>query len=388
MNVVVLGAGYAGVTLVRKLEQSLPADVEIRLVDERETHLVQHLLHRAVRDPSLGDRLTIPVAELCDRATVRQAHVTDVDPDRGRVELADGSLDYDVGAVCLGARTAFYDLPGVEEHALSLKRLSDAERIHAQFQPVREQGGRVVVGGAGLSGIQLAGELAEMAGRDDGDGDDRTDADTPEILLVEQEETVAPSFPEPFQAAVAEELTSRGVELRTGASIQRVDETQVSLADGGHIAYDQLVWTGGITGPEPLSGSRPRVRGTLRLGQRTFGLGDAVQVIDANATAVPASAQTAISQAEIAATNVERLVDHERDESGFEPRLSRYVYDPRGWVVTVGDGTVAQVGSRVLRGSAARALKTTIGARYLGNVGDIADAIEFVRGSIGHEEKR
>jgi NADH dehydrogenase len=379
MNVVVLGAGYAGVALVRELEQSLPAAVEITLVDERETHLVQHLLHRAVRDPSLADRLAVPLEELCDRATVRQARVTDLDPDGGRVELADGSLEYDVGAVCLGARTAFYGLPGVEEHATPLKRLSDAERIHSEFGPVREQGGRVVVGGAGLSGIQLAGELAEMTGEDDGDGD------ATEILLVEQEATVAPSFPESFQTAVTEELQSRGVEIRTAASVESVDEAAVSLAGDDSIPYDQLVWTGGIAGPQSLSGSRPRVRGTLRLGERTFGLGDAVQVIDANGTAVPASAQTAIGQADVAATNVERLVEHAREGSGFEPRLSRYVYDPRGWVVTVGDGTVAQVGSRVLRGSAARALKTTIGAQYLGNVGDLSDAIEFVRNSVGHD---
>ncbi len=88
----------------------------------------------------------------------------------------DGSetLSYDVGAVCLGARTAFYGLPGVREHATPLKRLDDAHVIREQFHGLSD-GDRVVVGGAGLSGVQVAGELAEM----------REDSDI-EVLLLER----------------------------------------------------------------------------------------------------------------------------------------------------------------------------------------------------------
>ena len=83
MHVAVLGAGYAGVALARELERSLSDDVAITVVDERETHVVQHLIHRLVRYPSLQDELTVPVGELLDRATHRRARLTDVDPDAG-----------------------------------------------------------------------------------------------------------------------------------------------------------------------------------------------------------------------------------------------------------------------------------------------------------------
>lgn len=373
MHVAVLGAGYAGITLVRKLERTLPDSVELTLVDERDTHLVQHYLHRVVRNPELGDKLTVPLAECCRRATIRQATVEAIDPDTGVAELDDGTLEYDIGAVCLGAQTAYYDLPGLRSHGMALKRLADAQRIRETFLRVRENGGRVIVGGAGLSGIQIAGELAELA--------TGTDDAAVEILLVEQEPNVAPGFPSAFQEAVTEELQARDVEVRTETAVEAANEDTLSVADGSSLSYDQLIWTGGITGPAALSGSRPRVRSTLRLGQRTFGLGDAVSVVDDEGSPVPATAQTAVRQASVAAENMEALVSHDQEE-GFEPRLSRYVYDSPGWVVTVGDGTVAQVGARVVRGRPAKAIKTTVGVQHLAGVGAVEDAIEFAHDTL------
>ena len=375
MHVAVLGAGYAGVAAVKELETALPDGVDLTLVDERETHLVQHLIHRAVRKPDLADRLTIPLSELIDRATHRQARVTGIDPDAGEVDLDDGSLSYDVGVVCLGARTAFYGLPGIEEHATPLKRLSHAGQIRQEFDGV-PPGGRVVVGGAGLSGVQVAGELAAL-------GRDRNEP--PHVVLLEQEDRVAPAFPASFAAAVADELESRGVTVRTGATVAGADGDAVELETGERVGYDQLIWTGGITGGGAMTGERPTVRANLRQGERTFAAGDAARVIDADGQAVPASAQTAVRQAGVAATNAARVVEHQWDGTGFEPRLERYRFESLGWVVSVGDGTVARVGGSELRGSAARAVKTTVAAGYLGQLGDVESAAAFVREQFGHE---
>ncbi len=376
MHAAVLGAGYAGVALARKLERSLPDDVAITVVDERETHVVQHLIHRLVRYPSLQEELTVPVEELLGRATHRRARVTDVDPDAGEVTLEDGSLSYDVGAVCLGARTADYGIPGVEAYGTPLKRPRHAERIRAEFLEICESGGRAVVVGAGLSGIQVAGELADLA-RQQGTSDEV------EIRLLEGLGTVAPSFPANFQRAVAEELTERGVQVETGRTVEAVDDGTVSLASGEELAHDQLVWTAGITGSAATGGQRPQVRADLRLGERTFAVGDAARVVDANGEPAPASAQTAVRQADVAATNVERLLAHHRDGDDFRPRLERYRYDELGWLVSVGDGTVAQVGPSVLRGRAAKALKTTVGAGYLASVGAIEQASDLVWEEVG-----
>jgi NADH dehydrogenase len=376
MHVAVLGAGYAGVALARELERSLSDDVAITVVDERETHVVQHLIHRLVRYPSLQDELTVPVGELLDRATHRRGRLTDVDPDAGEVTLEEGSLSYDIGAVCLGARTADYGIPGVEEYGTPLKRPRHAEGIRSEFLDVCESGGRAVVVGAGLSGVQVAGELADLA-RQQGVSDNL------EIRLLEQFGTVAPAFPENFQRAVAEELTERGVDVETGRTVEAVAADAVSLEQGESVEYDQLVWTAGITGGDAMGGQRPQVRADLRLGERTFAVGDAARVVDANGEPAPASAQTAVRQADVAAENIERLLAYHRDGDGFRPRLERYRYDEPGWLVSVGDGTVAQVGPSVLRGKAAKALKTTVGAGYLASVGAIERASDLVWEEVG-----
>jgi NADH dehydrogenase len=379
MHVAVLGAGYAGITLARRLESTLPADVRLTVVDERDTHLVQHLVHRAIRDPALAEDLQIPLSELLTDAEHRRARVESVDTTTGRVELDDGdALSYDVGAVCLGARTNFHDLAGVREHGRPLKRVRHALAIRERFlercadpEPAADEPGRVVVGGAGTSGVQVAGELAELAA-------DRDAA--VEIRLLEQRETVVPSFPPGFQNAVRDALAARDVHVSTGAAIESADEAAVRLADGTAVDYDLFVWAGGITGGSAMDDSRPQVRATLRLDDRTFALGDAVQVVDADGMVAPATAQAAMNQAPVAATNVARLVDHDRSgDRGFEPRLRRYRHDPLGWLVSVGDDAVAQVGPTVLTGATASAIKSSVGLGYLGSMGRLSGAVEFVR---------
>jgi NADH dehydrogenase len=369
MRVAVLGAGYAGLTLARKLERTLPDDAELVVVDESDSHVVQHELHRVVRRPSLADEISVDLDAVLD-CELRRASVTAVDPDAGTATLGGGeTLSYDVGAVCLGARTAFYDLPGVRAHATPLKRLDHAREIRESFLAL--SGGRVVVGGAGLSGVQVAGELAALR--------DEEGTET-EVLLLEQEAEVAPTVPESFQTAVHDALLDAGVTVRTGESVTQADEDTLSLASGETIAYDQLVWTGGITGTEAMRDERPVVRADLRLGERTFAVGDAARVVDSDGEAVPASASAAIREARVAGSNIAALVDHLHDgRGGFEPRLTRYSFDVPGWLVSVGDDAVAKVGPTVLTGRPALALKTTVGAGYLGSVGAVENAVDLVR---------
>ena len=380
MHVVVLGAGYAGVTLTRKLESLLPNSVELTLVDESETHLVQHEVHRAIRRPSITDAIEIPLGSLFDRAELVTDRVVDVDTDRNHVSLESGeTLEYDYAGVCLGAETAYYGLPGLEAHGYPLKTVDDAEAIRQQALDVIDSGteARFVVGGAGLSGVQVAGELATLAAEEDA-------ADRIELLVVEQLESVAPAFPEAFQQAIETELTDRDVEIRTETSIKRATESAVEThhdptGDEQAVDYELFVWTGGIGGSSVMAGDRPVVRSDLRLTDSTFALGDAAKIVDADGEAVPASASAAIRSARVAADNIASLVEWELDgREGFEPRLSQFRFDAPGWIVSVGDGAVAQVGPKVVTGSAAKALKASVGAGYLTSVRAIRQATELV----------
>ncbi|WP_135820135.1 NAD(P)/FAD-dependent oxidoreductase [Halostella litorea] len=368
MQVAVFGGGYAGVALVRRLEDRLPEDVDILLVDDSGEHLVQHELHRVVRRPSLAEDITVPLTDVVDRAAVRRGRVTDVDPEENAATLSSGDrVEYDIGAVALGAETAFYGLPGVEEHATPLKRVEHAERIREDFLAALDAGGRAVVGGAGLSGVQLAGELAALAREEDADA---------EVTLLEQLDAVAPGFEPKFQRAVRDALEERGVDVRTGTPVASADADAVELDSGERLPYDAFAWTGGIRGPGALRGERPRVDGRLRVGGSTFVLGDAAQVVDADGEAVPASAQSAIREARTVAANVAALVAD--DDGLFEPRLEQFRFDSPGWLVSVGDGAVAQVGPSVVTGRAAVALKASVGAGYLSSVGAVRNAVDLV----------
>ncbi|WP_226481437.1 NAD(P)/FAD-dependent oxidoreductase [Natrinema amylolyticum] len=369
MHVVVLGAGYAGLTLTRLLEADLPEEAEITLVDESPDHLVQHELHRVIRRPELAAAITVGLPEVLERATVRVARVEEIDRDERVVSLSTGALSYDVAAICLGARTAYYGLEGVPEHGIPLKRLAHARRIRRRALEALRDDGRIVVGGAGLSGVQVAGELAALA---------REERGSASIEVLEQRERVAPGFSTDFGDAIARALEDDDIEIRTGTAVVGADESGIRLESGERLPSDLFVWTGGIRGPDALGGDRPAVDGDLRLDDHAFALGDAARVVDADGEAVPASAQAAVREARTAAENIERLVGARLDGvETFEPDLESFTFESPGWVVSVGDDAVATVGSQILTGRPAKALKASVGVGYLSGVGDAGNAAGF-----------
>lgn len=400
MRVAILGAGYAGLTLAQRLEGRLPADVDITLINDSDEHLVRHEVHRIIRRPDLADTITVPLDELLNGIDFREARVADVDPEAATVTLAGGDeVTYDYGAVCLGSETAYYDLPGVRDYGLPLKSVSDALAIRDAVVPICESGGRIVVGGAGLSGIQTAGEIAALASetRDDvpttseskrnplnsgGSPESASTAarDLPsdvEVVLLERLDTVAPTFPDRFSRVIRDELETRGVTVKTGTAVEQATDTEV-MTESDTIPYDAFIWTGGITGPRATGGSRPRVRADLRVSDSTFVVGDAARVVDADGEPVPASASAAIREARTVAGNLAKLIAHKSGSpDGFGPRLDPYRFDVPGWIVSVGDGAVAQIGPTVLTGAAAKATKATVGAGYLGSVRAVRRAVEL-----------
>jgi NADH dehydrogenase len=365
MRIVVCGAGYAGVTLAKQLERA--HESEIVLVDQHPYHLIQHELHRVIRKPELADVISLPLDSLFDRVDVRVERIEEIDREERVVRTDDGAIDYDYVAICLGAETNYYDLSGVETHSIPLKRLAHAERIRDAIDS--HPSGRAVVGGAGLSGVQVAGELAAL------DPEAR-------ITLIEQFDAVAPNFPPNFQAAVTDELEETGVEVRTGTTVERATGGAIETVAGERLTYDTFVWTGGIRGPATFKGARPAVRSDLRLDSRTFVVGDAARVIDNDGKAVPASAQAAIREARVVAKSLTALAGDD-SATGFGPRTERFAFDSPGWLVSVGDGAVAQVGPTVLRGKAALALKASVGAGYLSSIGAVRNAVDLVNEELG-----
>lgn len=376
MRVVVFGGGYAGIVAVTRLERRLPDTATVLLVDQQPYHLVRHELHRVIRQPDIADALRIPFEEILGRAQFRQQTVSDIDQDAGTAIFETGdTLEFDAGIVAFGAEPAYYGLDGVEAYGTPLDSIGNARTISESMTALLERGeGTAVVAGAGLAGVQAAGELAEL----------RADADATDvsIVLLEQADSVVPTAAERFSETIAEHLRDKGVELRTETTVAGATAETIELESGASLPYSVFVWTGGIRGGGPTKGNRPKLRANLRLGDRTFGAGDGVRVIDANGELVTASAQSAVGMAPVAADNA-ILRAEKSDTAGFRPRYHNYHDSSSARTVTVGNGAVAKIGPAILTGPGARTLKSVIGSRYLSTAGAIEAGVSLVRMEFG-----
>ena len=381
MRVAVFGGGYAGIVAATRLEDRLPEAATVVLVDRQERHLIRHELHRVIRRPEFAETIQIPFADILDRATFRQGTVAAIDLDAGEATFENGdTLTYDAGVVAVGASPAYYDLAGVADNSIPLASTADATAIGDSMADLLESGtGTVVVGGGGLAGVQAAGELAELRAK--------SDATDVSIVLVEQAPAVVPGADSRFQSELRAALEARDVEVRTDQAVSGADESVVGLAESLDIPYDLFVWTGGIEGQAAFDGERPMVRADLRLGDRTFGAGDAVRAVDEDGELAPATAQAAVGMGKVAADNA--ILRAEADEqTGFRPAYHRYRDRSDARIASVGDATVAQIGPVVLTGPPAKALKSVVGIRYLSAAGAIEEALSVLRGEFGLADPR
>jgi NADH dehydrogenase len=378
-QVVVLGSGYAGAGTVQSLEHSLGDEAEVTWVSDVDYHLVLHESHRCIRDPSVREHVTIPIEEVKSPGTrFVQGRVTGLDTERRVVELAEGELDYDYVLVGVGSRTAFFGIDGLREHAHTLKGLDDALAIHDDLERAANEAtvddpAQVIVGGAGLTGIQVAGEIAEF----------RDERDAPvEIRLIEGLDEVFPDNDPSVQSALRSLLEERDVEITTGEFIGSVDEQQAHIAENGHYDYDVLVWTGGISGCEELADCevqkddrnlRFEVDRTFQSSdERVFAIGDAALVEQGEDDHAPPTAQAAWQAAEVAGENIARAI---RDQP-----LEEWRYKNKGTVVSVGEDAVAHDIFIVpfvstFGGILAQTLKKTIAVRWIRDLTDTGTAM-------------
>ena len=376
VQVVVLGAGYAGAAAVRRLESRLDDDVALTWISEHDYHLVLHEVHRLISDPDARSSVTVPVDQITSGRTKFVAdRVVGVDGDDRLVELADGDdVSYDYLLVALGSRTAFYGIPGLAENALTLKSLDDALAIHETLSEAAATATpadpvSVVVGGAGLSGVQTAGEVAEF--RDEHDA-------AVEIALVEALDEIMPGQDPRLQGAVRERLEARDIEILTDDPIVEAAEDRIHFDRGDPLDYDVLVWTGGITGQVALdetdienNHSRLLAEATFETSdERVFAVGDAA-VVDQGSDPAPPTAQAAWQAAEVAADNLVARI-----EGG---PLSTWTYDDKGTLVSIGEKAVAHdidgLPVTTFGGAPAVALKKLVAARWIAGLTSWSDGI-------------
>ncbi|WP_458187872.1 NAD(P)/FAD-dependent oxidoreductase [Haladaptatus sp. NG-WS-4] len=336
-KVVVLGAGYAGAGAIQRLEAELDT-ADITWVSDTDYHLVLHESHRVIRDPRVKDKITLPIQDIKSPNT-RFVHdtVTGVDTDERTVELEDGDdVDYDYLLVALGSKTAYYGIPGMAENSLTLKGLDDALEIHDAVEAAaktasRNDPAKIVVGGAGLSGIQSAGEIAEYRDKH------RASLD---IYLVEALDEIMPGQDPELQGTVKKYLLEKNINILTGDPITEADEDEIQFDEGDPLDYDVFVWTGGITGRDAMNGcnldnehNRVTTESNFQTSdERVFAIGDCA-IIDQGDNPAPPTAQAAWQAAEVVGENIARAVRGQP--------LTSWTYEDKGTVISIGDDAVA-----------------------------------------------
>ncbi|WP_323676601.1 FAD-dependent oxidoreductase [Halorubellus sp. PRR65] len=380
-NVTVLGAGYAGAGAVKELQKRAGSNVSITWVADVDYHLVLHESHRIIREPSVAEKIKIPVREIADHSTeFVRGEVVGLDEEAREVELDDGdTIEYDYCLVALGSQTAFFGIDGLEEHSLTLKSADDALAIHdavsdAAADATRSDPADVIVGGAGLSGIQSAAEIAKF----------RDEKRAPiDVHLVEGLDSVFPGNDPEVQGALRKRLEALDINILTGEFIGEVDEETVYIGEDAEMDYDVLLWTGGITGRDALGETEvDKEHNRFQTGQdfqttddRVFAIGDSAIIEQPGEDPAPPTAQAAWQAADVAAENVVRTIEGRR--------LTSWVHEDKGTVISVGDKAVAHdvqafgVSAPVTTfgGFPAKNLKKAIAARWIADVAGYGRAV-------------
>jgi NADH dehydrogenase len=380
-QIVIAGAGYAGLHVALRLTAKLrknPA-VELTLVDRHDYHQALTELPRVAGGTRAADAVRIPLQDLlAKRVRFVQTDINGFDlAGRGLLTGA-GPIGWTRLVLALGSRPNDFSIPGLAQRTLSLYSAGDAEQVWAAVNqavvaaaaagdPERQRRlATVVVGGGGATGVELAGELAEILPKvASGHG---LTADRPAVLLVEAGPTIlAGSSPQLIEKAT-KILADLGVHVRTNAVIAAATDEGFRLQDGQLVEGGVFVWAGGVKAPELVVNSglptghngRVKVDRYLRVLDHPdiYVAGDLASVVDPGTGHVlPALAQVALEEGETVARNLNAEVKGRP--------LEAFSFHDKGFVVSVGTRRgVADIAGITSGGRLAHLLKDAIEWEY------------------------
>jgi NADH dehydrogenase len=381
-HIVILGGGFGGLLSALTVRKYLSASqADVTLVNRWPTHQIITELHRLAAGNIKEEAVSLPLAKLLKGKSVnlKIATVEAVNPDARQVRLNDGSvLAYDTLVLALGSETAFFGIPGLAENSFVLKSVNDAHRIRnhilskldAFAQHGNEADGTIVVGGGGLTGVEVVGELADqMPEWCRSRGIDPADI---RLYCVEAAPSILPGFPQELIDRAYSSLESRGVRFVTGQPITEVKGTEICLKDGSTIQAGTLIWSGGVQGHPIVASCGIEVnRGRAVVNEYLqsvshpdiFVAGDSAVVMAEDGRPYPPTAQIAWQMGETIGYNIFAGWENAKMKP-FKPVIS-------GTLASLGrkDG-IAAIGARrtQLKGIAATAMKEASHIRYLAHI--------------------
>ncbi len=328
-HIVIIGCGFGGLEAAKALAGK---PVRITLIDRCNHHLFQPLLYQVATAGLSGPSIAAPIRHIFRRqlnVTVLMGEVTAIHPDRRCISV-EGTDDiaYDHLIVAAGATHSYFGNDAWAAHAPGLKTLEDAFAIRRRVLLAFEHAERETDGerrrawltftviGAGATGVELAGTLAEISRHTLQGEFRRFDSRAARVLLLEGGERVLPVFPAGLSEKARQQLEKLGVEVRTGARVTSVDEAGVTLTESAgtsRIASRTVMWAAGVAA-SPLGqtlgaaldrAGRVMVQPDLSLPghPEIFVIGDLAH-IDCNGKPVPGVSPAAKQMGRCAARNI------------------------------------------------------------------------------------
>lgn len=255
-EIVILGAGYGGLLTALTLRKYVSKEeAKVTVVNKYPTHQLITELHRLAGGTTTERAISFPLTKLFKDKDVNIVvnEVKSFSVENKEVYMVDGSvMQYDNLVVALGSQTGFFGIPGLEENSMVLKSVDDANRINqhieskiaAYAKTKNPADGTIVIGGGGLTGVELVGEIVDnfpKIARKYG-----IDFNELNIKLVEAGPKILPVLPDDLIARATDSLTKRGVEFLTGLPVTGVEGNKISLKDGSTIEANTFIWTGGV----------------------------------------------------------------------------------------------------------------------------------------------
>jgi NADH:ubiquinone reductase (H+-translocating) len=346
-RVIILGGGFGGLRAAQRLKR---APVRVKLFDRRNFHLFQPLMYQVATGSLSPGEIAAPLRSVLSKqknTEVLLGEAADIDPANNRIILKDGAeFEYDSLIVATGSQTSYYGNDAWREAAPSLKSVEEATAIRHKILLAFECAERAktpedvrawltfVIVGAGATGLELAGALAEIANETLKHDFRNINPSEARILLVEGGPRILPAFPEELSAK-AEKLVSRlGVEILKDVKVTRIDEDGVMLerqTGSESLRAKTVLWAGGVTISEFGMRLAQRVQArTDRIGRiqvtqqltlpnypNIFVVGDLALALSKNGTPLPGVAQVAMQGGAYAARVIRARVEKKPEPPPF-----------------------------------------------------------------------
>jgi NADH:ubiquinone reductase (H+-translocating) len=324
-RVVIIGGGFAGLHAAKGLKR---APVQVTLIDRRNFHLFQPLLYQVATGGLSPANIAAPLRDILARqrnCQVLMGEVTNIDVARRRVQIVDREIEYDLLVVAAGATHSYFGHPEWEQYAPGLKTIEDATEIRRRILTAFEAAERTenpeqrrrllnfVIVGAGPTGVELAGALAEIARHSLKNDFREIDPAVAQVVLIEAGERVLPVYPPELSTKAEKSLTRLGVTVRTRTAVEQITAEGVSLrtpSDTEFMATNTVLWAAGVqasplakmlateTGAALDRAGRIAVQSDLSVAgyPDVFVLGDMASFTNVDGQPLPGVAPVAISQ--------------------------------------------------------------------------------------------